>query len=131
MTGFFRELHYIAALIAYTAVLMVASCIVVRLLLPALLQPALRTVENFVAFAAACLLLPEYWLSTAARRRSGCPPRIAYEYGDAIAGFCRILHIALRRAAHGLTIAAQEVPLPYVAVLTGGIYLAVHLRGFR
>lgn len=89
---------------------------------------ALEIVEDCVVFAAACLLLPEYWLSTAARRRSGCPPHIAYEYGDAIAGLCRILHIALHRAVHGLTIAAQEVPPPFVAVLTGGIYLAARLQ---
>lgn len=54
------------------------------------------------------------------------PP--AYEYGDAIAGLCRILHIALHRAVHGLTIAAQEVPAPFVAILTGGIYLVAQLR---
>ncbi|MGH3773280.1 MAG: hypothetical protein ACRDRW_18105 [Pseudonocardiaceae bacterium] len=113
----------------HAAVLMVVSCIVVRWLLPTLLQLALRIVENCMTFTAACLLLPEYWLSTAIRRRSDSPPRIAYEYGDAIAGLCRILHTALHSAAHGLTIAAREVPAPFVAVLTGGIYLAVHLQG--
>jgi hypothetical protein len=112
----------------YTTVLMAAVSITVRWVLPILLPLIRGMAEECVAFAGACLLLPEYWLSTVARRRSGYPPRIAYEYGDAVAGLCRILHIALQRSVQGLTVAAQEVPLPLVAVLTGGIYLALLLR---
>lgn len=121
LTGFLREL-------LYAAILTGASCIVVQWLLPTLLQLTLKIVENLMTFVAACLLLPEYCLSTRARRKSGCPPQIAYKYGDAIAGLCRILHIALHRAVHSLTIAAQEVPTPVVAALTAGIYFAVQLR---
>jgi len=121
-------IQYFLRELLYTAVLMVASCIVVRYFLPALLHLALEIVENCVAFAAACLLLPEYWLSTAARRRLGAPPQIAYEYGDAIAGLYRLLHTALHRAVHGLTSAAEEVPAPFVAILTGGVYLAGQLQ---
>lgn len=121
MTDFLRQL-------LYAAILTVASCIIVQWLLPTLLQLTLKIVENLMTFVAACLLLPEYWLSTEARRKSGCPSQIAYKYGDAIAGICRILHGALRRTVHTLTIAAQEIPMPVVAALTAGIYLAVQLR---
>lgn len=118
------EVIGILRVLLYMTVLVVASCIVVRWLLSTLLKLALAIVDHCVAFMACCLLLPEYWLSTAARRRSGYPPRIAYEYGDAITGLCRMLHIALHRAVHGVTVAAQKVPVPFVAVLTAGIYLA-------
>lgn len=132
MSGFLLQLavavtSFLRALL-YTTVLMAVGSIVVRWVLPTLLPLALGIAKGCIAFAGACLLLPEYWLSTVARRRSGYPPRIAYEYGDAVAGLCRILHIALHRSVQGLTIAAQEVPVPLVAVLTGGIYLILLLR---
>jgi hypothetical protein len=38
------------------------------------------------------------------------------------------MHSALHRAVHDLTVAAQEVPAPFVAVLTAGIYLARQLQ---
>jgi hypothetical protein len=125
---FLRQLVFevvgILRVLLYMTVLVVASCIIVRWLLPPLLKSTLAIIDHCVAFLASCLLLPEYWLSTAARRRSGYPPRLAYEYGDAITGLCRMLHIVLHRAAHGVTVAAQKVPVPCVAVLTAGIYLA-------
>lgn len=120
-------LRFLHALL-YATILMVATGIIVRWILPTLLQLALRIVGGCVAVAAACLILPEYWLSTVARRRSGAPPRIAYEYDDAVSGICRVVHLGLHRFVKGLTVATQKVPVSLMAVLTGGLYLAWQLR---
>ena len=77
-----------------------------------------------VLWVGALLLLPEYWLSCAHRRRTGCPPRAAYEYSSAVAGMCRVTHLVLRRAMRGLAWAAWAVPMPLVAVVAGGLYVA-------
>jgi hypothetical protein len=111
----------------YATLLMVATGIIVRCMLPTLLQLALKIVGGCLAITGACLLLPEYWLSTVARHRSGIPPRIAYEYDDAVSGICRVAHLALHRFVKGLTIATQKVPASLIAVLTGALYLAWQL----
>jgi hypothetical protein len=113
----------------YAIILMVATGIVVRWILPTLLQLALKIVGGCVAVATACFILPEYWLSTVARRRLGSPPRIAYEYDDVVAGLCRFLHLTLHRFVKDLTVVVtQKVASPLIAVLTGGVYLFWQLR---
>lgn len=111
----------------YAVLFMVATGVVVRWIMPTLLQLALRILGGCVAITGACLLLPEYWLSTVTRHRSGAPPRIAYEYDDAVSGICRVAHLALHRMVQGLTVATHKVPASLIAVLAGGLYLAWQL----
>jgi hypothetical protein len=121
VTTFLREL-------ASAAVVIGLVCIAVRWVLPTLLRMALAVIEDGVDLAGACLLLPEYWVSTNRRRRSRCPHRLAYEYAAGVAGLCRVLHMALRRLVRGLVVAAHAVPAPLVAVTAGGAYLVLVLR---
>jgi hypothetical protein len=111
-----------------TAVIAVATCIVVRWVLPTLLRMALGLLLDCVLWIGAILLLPEYWLSSARRRGTGCPPYVAYEYASAVTGICRVVHLLLRRGLRGLAVAAHAAPLPLVAVVAGGLYVAGLMR---
>jgi hypothetical protein len=112
----------------YAALLMAATGIVVRWIMPTVLELAVRILGGCVAITGACLVLPEYWLSTVARHRSGAPPRIAYEYDDAVSGICRLAHLALHHCVKALTVVTGKVPSLLIAVLAGGLYLAWQLR---
>jgi hypothetical protein len=65
--------------IALIALLAAVACAVVGWVLPLVLQAAAEPLTDGVAFVAAVLLLPEYWLSTAVRERRGSPPAISYQ----------------------------------------------------
>jgi hypothetical protein len=107
-----------------TAVIAVATCIVVRWVLPTLLRMALGLLLDCVLWIGAILLLPEYWLSSARRRGTGCPPYVAYEYASAVT----VVHLLPRRGLRGLAVAAHAAPLPLVAVVAGGLYVAGLMR---
>ncbi|MGH3973164.1 MAG: hypothetical protein ACRDS9_07550 [Pseudonocardiaceae bacterium] len=109
MLSFLREIVLIALLAA-------VACVVVGWLLPRVLQAAAEPLTDGVAFLAAVLLLPEYWLSTAMRERRGSPPAISYQYGDAVAGTARVLQCLFRELCSGLAEGARRTPLPLVAI---------------
>lgn len=121
MTAFLYQLVVVAVVGA-------AGCVAVRWVLPILLRIALGLLLDAVLCLGAILLLPEYWLSSARRRRRGRPPTGAYEYASAVAGACRAVHLLLRRGLRGLAVAAHAAPLPLVAIITGGLYVAALLR---
>lgn len=79
-----------------------------------------------MAFLAAVLLLPDYWLSTTVRERRGSPPAISYQYGDAVAGTARVLPYLLRELCSGLAEGARRTPLPLVAIAV--VALRVYMR---
>ena len=110
------------------AVVVAAGCVAVRWVLPTLLRITLGLLLDAVLCLGAILLLPEFWLSSAQRRRRGRPSTGAYEYASAVAGVCRAVHLLLRRGLRGLAVAAHAAPLPLVAIITGGLYVATLLR---
>jgi hypothetical protein len=105
----------------------VSAPVVVRWLLPAVLRLLLEPLLDVIGFAAACLLLPEYLVSTVARRRTGAPPSIAYEYGALVAGAAGLVQRVLRRACRLLAVVAQNVPAAAAAAMAIGVHLAVLL----
>lgn len=102
--------------IALIALLVAVACVAVGWVLPLVLQAAAEPLTDGVAFLAAVLLLPEYWLSIAVRERRGSPPAISYQYGDAVAGTAQVLQRLLRELCLGLAEGARLTPLPLVAI---------------
>jgi hypothetical protein len=110
--------------LAITVLVATLAAVGVRWLLPTLFRTGLGLLQDTLLGFGALLLLPEYWVSSAYRTRAGRPPHLAYEYGSAVAGVCRVLHSALCRVMRSLAIAAGAVPLPIIGAIAGGIYLA-------
>lgn len=114
--------------VAYGAVIVAMvialSIVTVRWLLPLALRILLEPLRHTVDIAAACLLLPEYWLSTASRRFVGAPPYWAYEYGTAVSWVARLIHAILDRLFRGLDSVAGAVPFLVIAVAAGGITIS-------
>jgi hypothetical protein len=113
--------------IALIALLAAVACAVVGWVLPLVLQAAAEPLTDGVAFVAAVLLLPEYWLSTAVRERRGSPPAISYQYGDVVAGTAQVLQRLLRGLCSGLAEGARRTPLPLVAIAVVALQVYVLL----
>lgn len=109
MTAFLRE----AILIVVIAC---SACVLVRWVVPAVLRAVSGPLADGVAVLAACLLLPEYLVSSHARRRGSAPPHLAYEYGSAVAGATDRLQRVVRGLCRVLAAGAPNAPLPLVAV---------------
>ena len=120
MTALLQELLLIIVIAA-------SACIAVRWLVPIALRLVLDILEDAVAFVAALLLLPEYWLSTTIRERQDSPPQVAYEYSAAVAGVARHLQLALRRICRGLAVAAHAAHPVLVAAIAVGLHLVLLL----
>jgi hypothetical protein len=80
-----------------------------------------------VGLLAALVVLPEFWISTAYRRDGGCPPTLAYLYGDGVCRLARLGHRGIRLALRSLAHAAHAVPPLAVALAVGTWYLSTVL----
>ncbi|KAA2254865.1 hypothetical protein F0L68_29215 [Solihabitans fulvus] len=114
MTGVLRDLLIVAVVTA-------AACLAVRIVLPWAVRTVTRPLQDAIDFLTACLLLPEYWVSAAARRTAGRPPRLAYEYGFALGWLASVLCTALDRLCRTAARAGTSVHPVLVAVLASGL----------
>lgn len=113
MTAVLQGFLLIAAMAA-------TACAVARWVMPVVLRAAVGVLDDAVVVAAGLVLLPEYWLSTQVRAHGRCPPRMAYEFGNAVAASaCRARQV-LRAVCLGLAKAAAVVHLGVVATIAGG-----------
>jgi hypothetical protein len=111
-----------AALVCAIAAL---SCIAVRWLVPSAARLVLAVIEQCLALVCAALLLPEFWVSNALRKRGERPPHLAYAYANTVAGAFRFVRLSMIRGVRGLAKAARLAPLPLVAIAVGGMYVGL------
>jgi hypothetical protein len=91
-------------------------CLAVRYLVPAALMALVDPLCGVVGMLAALFVLPEFWVSTAYRRDGGCPPHLAYLYGEGVCRLARLGHRAIRLTLRALAAGAREVPPLAVAM---------------
>jgi len=102
-------------------------CFAVRYLVPVMLTALVDPLCGVVGMIAALFVLPEFWISTAYRRDGGCPPSLAYLYGEGVCRLARLGHRGVRLALRSLATAAREVPFVAVAMVVGAWQLVVVL----
>lgn len=81
--------------------------------------PARLPVQAAVAALAAVMVLPEYYVSTASRRRHRDPPQFAYDYGAAVGWVASLVHQVVGWLLHGSARALRAIPVAVVAVVAG------------
>lgn len=94
-----------------------AVCLAVRYVVPAVLTALVDPLCGIVGVLAALFVLPEFWISTAYRRDRGCPPTLAYTYGEGVCRLTRLGHQGIRLMLRSLATAAHTVPPPAVALV--------------
>lgn len=102
-------------------------CVAVRYLVPAVLTALVDPLCGVVGMLAALFVLPEFWISTACRRDGGCPPSLAYLYGEGVCRLARLGHRGIRLTLRSLANAAHTVPPVVVAMVVGAWQLVVVL----
>ncbi|MBN6042027.1 hypothetical protein [Amycolatopsis sp. 195334CR] len=85
------------------------TCLVVRFVLPVVLAVLIEPLRGVVLVVAAVLVLPEYWVSAASRRRHGCPPGLAYLYGSVVGWMAAIACRAVGVVCEGMANVAKIV----------------------
>lgn len=118
---FFQSITLVALIIA-------VACVVVRWVVPLVLEILIKPLQDGIAAVAGLALLPEYALTTIMRWMGRSPFRIAYDLGDAIAWVVRTSCVTVRITFDGLSRAARSVHPAIVAVISGGIALG-HVLG--
>ncbi len=109
-----------------TALVVAAACVVVRWVLPPLLVLLCHSAQDLIDLAAACAVLPEYWISTANRRRSKSPPSLlAYEYGCAVGAIAHVVHTIVGWAFRIAAKVAQTVHPLVVGVVAGALEISL------
>jgi hypothetical protein len=96
--------------------------VAVRWVVPIAARTLLALIVDIVAVLAAVLVLPDYYASTAARRRTRPPPAWAYGYGWLVVDALSSALLVVRRLLRGLAVAAHAappVPVAVVAVVLG------------
>ncbi|MDQ3763196.1 MAG: hypothetical protein M3460_16610 [Actinomycetota bacterium] len=107
--------------IILAALAITVACIVVRWILPPVLEILARPLQDGIAAMAGLILLPEYALTTIMRRMGKAPLHISYDLGDAIAWMARTLCSAVRVILSGISRTARCVHPAIIAVISGGI----------
>jgi hypothetical protein len=92
------------------------ACVVVRYALPVALTALVDPLCGMVGVVAALFVLPEFWISAAYRRDGGCPPALAYLYGEGVCRMARLGHRVIRHTLRSLASGAHTVPPPIVAL---------------
>ena len=118
-----------AVLAAFTRLVLsvVLACVVVRWVLPFVLHSLTGPIEDGIAALAGLMLLPEYLLTTIMRRMGKSPLRVSYDFGDAVVWAARTLRATVGIVFDGAARAAQSIPPPVVAVISGVIALGYTL----
>jgi hypothetical protein len=96
------------------------ACLVVRYAVPAVLTALVDPLCGIVGVLAALFVLPEFWISTAYRRDGGCPPALAYLYGEGVCRMAQLGHRAIRLALRSLANGAHTIPPQIVALAVCG-----------
>lgn len=94
-------------------------CVALRYLVPTVLTTLIDPLCGVVWFLAALFVLPEFWISNAYRREGGCPPTLAYLYGEGVCRLAWLGHRAVRLTLRSLANAARTVPPPIVVLVMG------------
>lgn len=113
---FFQSITLIALITA-------VACVVVRWIVPLVLEILTKPLQDGIAAVAGLVLLPEYALTTIMRWMGRSPFRIAYDLGDAMTWVVRTSCVTVRITFEGLSRAARSVHPAIVAVISGGIAL--------
>jgi hypothetical protein len=103
------------------------ACVVVRWVLPFILQSLAEPIQDGIAVLAGLMLLPEYVLTTIMRRMGKSPLRISYDLGDVVIWTARTLRATVRIVFDGAARAGPRIPPALVAVISGGLALAYTL----
>jgi hypothetical protein len=111
--------------VALLVVVVASACAVVGWVVPEIARRLADSLADCVAFVAAALLLPEYWVSAAARRRDRSPPTAAYQYGDAVVGTAGLVQALLRAVCRAVAAAADEVPPVAVGIVAAAVWVFV------
>jgi hypothetical protein len=113
--------------LAWFVFLATMICLAVRYLVPVVLTALIEPLCGVVGMLAALFVLPEFWISTAYRRDGGCPPSLAYLYGEGVCRLARLGHRSVRLALRSLANAAHAVPPVLVVLVLGTWQLATIL----
>ncbi|WP_326944419.1 hypothetical protein OG439_31915 [Amycolatopsis sp. NBC_01307] len=95
------------------------ACLTTRWVAPWVLRLLAGSVQAAVAALAAVMVLPEYYVSTASRRRHRDPPQFAYDYGAAVGWVASLVHQVVGWLLHGSARALRAIPVAVVAVVAG------------
>lgn len=93
--------------------------VALRYLVPTALTALIDPLCGVVWLLAALFVLPEFWISRACRREGGCPPSLAYLYGEGVCRLARLGHRAVRLTLRSLANAAQTMPPPVAVIVVG------------
>lgn len=107
------------AWLGWSLVFATVACLAVRYLVPVVLMVLVDLLCGVVGMLAALVVLPEFWISTAYRRDGGCPPHVAYLYGEGVCRLARLGHRAIRLTLRSLANGAHTMPPPIVAMAVG------------
>ena len=94
-------------------------CVTLRYLVPPVLVALIDPLCGLVWLLAALFVLPEFWISQAYRRDGGCPPSLAYLYGEGVCRLAGLGHRAVRLSLRSLANVAHSVPPPIVVLVVG------------
>lgn len=100
---------------------MIIACVTTRWVAPLVLRMLARSIQFTIAMVAMLMILPEYYVSSASRRRHLHPPQQAYDYGAAVGWLAFLIHRAVGWIFHNLANAIRAIPVAVVAMVTGGL----------
>lgn len=106
----------------FTAI--VIGCVGIRWIAPFALRVLAISTQNAVGTVAAVLILPEYYVSTAIRRRQLDPPQVAYDYGAVVGWIALLLHRIIGLLLLGAADVLRAIPMTLIGVLSGGLMVA-------
>lgn len=100
------------------------GCVGIRWIAPFALRVLAKSTQSAVGAVAAVLILPEYCVSTAIRRRQLDPPQFAYDYGAVVGWIAFVFHRLIGRVLLGAADALRAIPMTLIGVLSGGLMVA-------
>lgn len=97
----------------------IIACLTTRWVVPLVLRMLATSLQGAVAMVAALVILPEYYVSSASRRRHVPPPQLAYDYGAAVGWLASLTHRIVGSLFRNLANAIGAIPMAVVAIVTG------------
>jgi hypothetical protein len=95
------------------------ACLTTRWVAPLVLHMLARSIQTAVAMVATLMILPEYYVSSASRRRRLHPPQLAYDYGAAVGWLAFLIYRIIGWLLHNVANAIRAIPVALVAIVTG------------
>jgi hypothetical protein len=103
------------------------ACLTTRWVAPLVLRMLARSIQTAVAMVATLMILPEYYVSSASRRRHLHPPQLAYDYGAAVGWLAFLIHRIVGWLLQNLANTIREIPLALVAIIACGLTVGLLL----